>query len=324
MNRHLFKLKPDISRRLQVFAVALAALALLLAACSSGSSQAEPTSTQLTQVPEYTGIIAASEFVVGENRFPFGLVSDDGSLLENAQVNVRYYLLGPETDEFRSEVPAQFHIIEGITPHLHGDDQIHEHLESRGAYVVAKAIFDTAGFWGAEFDATTADGKRISISQRAFEVKETSSVPFVGDRVPPSQNLTLSDVDSIEDIETRVPPDDMHELSVVQALQIGKPFVVVFATPMFCVTRMCGPVTDIVAELHDRYREEVNFIHIEPWDLKAARGEGRLVPIDVALQWKLPTEPWVFVVDRNGMVASRFEGLVASVEVQDAIIAVLQ
>ena len=301
---------------------ALGAMALL-AACSSGPSEATPAANPVPGAPEYSGIIASSEFVVGENRFPFGLVSDDGSLLENAQVLVRFYLLGQESSELRGEAQAKFREIRGVTPHQHADGEIHEHLEVRGAYIIDEVSFDTPGFWGAEFVATAPDGRLIQIQQRAFEVREKSIVPFIGEPVPPSRNLTLADVDDIEEIETRIPPDNMHELSVAQALELGKPFVVVFATPMFCVTRMCGPVTDIAAALHERYKEQVNFIHIEPWDLKIARGEGRLVPIDVALDWNLPTEPWVFVVDEEGKVASRFEGLVSSEELENAITTVL-
>ena len=64
--------------------------------------------------------------------------------------------------------------------------------------------------------------------------------------------------------------------------------------------------------------------NIEPWDLKIARTEGRLVPIDIALNWNLPTEPWVFVIDEEGKVAARFEGLVYSEELESAITSVLQ
>ena len=31
-------------------------------------------------------------------------------------------------------------------------------------------------------------------------------------------------------------------------------------------------------------------------------------------EWGLPTEPWVFVVDAEGIVIARFEGLVAEEE----------
>jgi hypothetical protein len=320
----------------------LGAIGLLLAACSSASSPAAKLTPAATAtkaatiapaasgpeafVPmaEYSGIIASSEFIVGQNRFPFGLVSEDGQLLEHAQVNVRFYYLKQDSSELRAEAPAIFREVRGVTPHPHPDGEVHEHLEVRGAYTVSQVEFDTPGFWGAEFVVKTADGRQPKIQGRAFEVKSQSAVPNIGDRVPPSMNLTLADVDNIEQIETRVPPDNMHRLSVAQALERGKPFVVVFATPMFCVTRMCGPVTDITASLHDRYKEQVNFIHIEPWDLRIARGEGRLVAISVVLEWKLPTEPWVFVVDEAGRVAARFEGLVSSEELEAAILAVLR
>ena len=302
----------------------LGAIGLLLTSCSSDSPPASPQAEAFVPMAEYSGIIASSEFVVGQNRFPFGLVSEDGQLLEGAQVNVRFYYLKQESSELRSEAPAIFRQIEGVTPHLHPAGKIHEHLEVQGVYIVDQAQFDTPGFWGVEFVAKTSDGRQPKIQGRAFEVKTQSKVPNIGDMVPPSRNLTLSDVDNIEQIETRVPPDNMHELSVAQALERGRPFVVVFATPMFCVTRMCGPVTDIAASLHDRYKDEVNFIHIEPWDLSIARGEGRLVPIAVALEWNLPTEPWVFVMDQAGRVAARFEGVVSSEELEAAILTVLR
>ena len=169
--------------------------------------------------------------LVGENRFPFGMVSLDGVALEDAPVQVNFYYLGQESKELRVQ----------------------------------------------------------------------ARIPMV-----------------------RTEGTDMHELSVAQALGQGKPFVVVFATPLFCVTRMCGPVTDIAAALHEGYRDQVNFIHIEPWDLTVARAEGRLVPIQIALDWNLPTEPWVFVVDQEGRIANRFEGLVTSGELEKAITALIQ
>ena len=302
----------------------VAVVTLLLAACSSAPSTPSRSASPLPGVMDYSAIVAASEFVAGEDRFPFGLVSGDGSLLENARVQVRFYYLKQDTDELRGEAQARFLEIEGVTPHQHPGGEVHEHLELRSVYVTRGVEFDTPGFWRAEFLTRTATGQQVSVGSAAFEVKNESTAPYIGELVPPSRNLTLADVDSIEEIETRSPPDNMHELSVAQALEQGKPFVVVFATPMFCATRMCGPVTDIAAALHNRYREQVNFIHIEPWDLNIARGEGKLVPTDISLEWNLPTEPWVFVVDRSGRVAARFEGLVATDELEGALSAVLQ
>jgi hypothetical protein len=66
---------------------------------------------------------------------------------------------------------------------------------------------------------------------------------------------------------------------------------------------MCGPQTEIVQRLEPLYRRRVNFIHIEIYkDANPAHGYARTVR-----QWHLQTEPWVFVVDRRGRIAAKFE-----------------
>ena len=77
-------------------------------------------------------------------------------------------------------------------------------------------------------------------------------------------------------------------------------------------------------ELYERYQQQANFIHVEPWDLRIARGEGRLAPANFNLERKLPTELWVSVVDRSRSIAARFEGMDASDEPEGAISAVRQ
>ncbi len=86
------------------------------------------------------------------------------------------------------------------------------------------------------------------------------------------------------------------------------------------VSAICGPVTDVVASVQKRYAELASFIHIEPWDLTIARDEGRLVAAAVMSEWRLPSEPWTFVVGRDGRVVARFEGIVAGVEIERALL----
>jgi hypothetical protein len=88
---------------------------------------------------------------------------------------------------------------------------------------------------------------------------------------------------------------------------------------MFCISQICGPITDVAIEMHKRYGDRMNFIHIEPWDLKTARTEGRLVPTQLFLEWNLPTEPWVFVVGKDGKITARYEGIVANEEIEGSI-----
>ena len=273
--------------------------------------------------PEYSGILAATEFVAGQNRFPFGLIDIDGAELTEASVQVQFYSLNQEEPEFRVEAAAQWREVTGVTPHVHDNGQTHLHVEVRGLYVVDAVTLDDPGFWGAAFTVRSSDGTRPEVEGLAFQVVAESPVPNMGDPAPPTKNLTIRDVASFADISTRASEDRMHEYSVAQALERREPFVVLFATPAFCISSMCGPVADMVAAVHDRYRDRVPFIHIEPYDLTVARTEGRLVPVDAMQEWNLQTEPWLFVVGGDGKVATRFEGLVSTEELEQALLRVL-
>ena len=53
-------------------------------------------------------------------------------------------------------------------------------------------------------------------------------------------------------------------------------------------------------------------------ELEAAR-DGSLVPIETMSEWHLATEPWVFVVDADGLISASFEGILGPDEIQTAI-----
>ena len=303
--------------RTVVALLALSLAALAVAACTSGHSAEGEGARQ------YSGVLGATEFVVGQNRFPFGLVDVDGRELAGASVQVQFYALTQEEPQIKAQAAAQWREVTGVTRHIHDDGQADLHLDVRGVYVVDEVTFDEPGFWRASFLAQDGDGAQPTVQGLAFEVTEGWSGRKVGELVPPTRNLTIHDVASFADISTRAVEDEMHEYSVAQALERREPFVVLFATPVFCVSRMCGPVTDMAAAVHDRHRDRVPFIHIEPYDLTAARTEGRLVLNDAMREWDLLTEPWLFVVGADGRVAARFEGLVAAEELERELQAAL-
>ena len=81
-----------------------------------------------------------------------------------------------------------------------------------------------------------------------------------------------------------------------------------FATPKYCTSRTCGPVVDVVSAVRRRHAEgRLRFIHVEIYeDNDPAKGENHWVT-----EWKLPSEPWVFLVGADGKVRERFEGTVS-------------
>ena len=300
------------SRAARVLAVL--ALATLASACAGGSDV-----TPEPAAPSYSGVMAASEFVAGPNRFPFGIISVDGDQLADAAVTVSFYSLSQEEPELRGEAPAVWRTIEDVTPHEHAYGRTHFHVNFRGVYVVDEIELAEPGVWQAAFDAVTASGTELAVGPVAFRVVREAAAPNVGERVPATENPTIHDVASFAELSTRAVQDGMHEVSVAQALAMTRPFVVVFASPAFCVSAMCGPVTDAIAELQERFAGRAAFIHIEPWDLDTARNEGRLVRGPVMEEWRLLTEPWTFVVGPDGRVVKRFEGLVTGGEVEAAL-----
>ena len=302
--------------------VAILVLSLALAASISAWLLLDAPADPLGELPQYNSFHGASEFVVGENRFPFALASVEGEPLADANVSVGFYHL--EDDEWRHRFSrsAEYREVEGVTPHLHDDGFLHRHLDVRGQYV-ANVNFQSPGVWQARFSIFDDDESSPTVGSLAFNVLNEPIAPGVGQPVPPTHNLTIHDVSSIHEIESRDPPDDMHNLSVAQALEQHKPFVVVWSAPMFCTSAICGPVLDAAVRVQERFGDSVNFIHIEPWNLKTARAEGRLVPIPEFTEWGLTTEPWVFIIDAQGLVHDRFEGLVTDEELEQAVTAVL-
>lgn len=271
------------------------------AACSGGKNESQAVFP----------IAGNSELVVGANRFAVGLIDKDNRpVLGDAgtTVHLRFLL----SDAVRAEQDATF---VWAIPDVNG-------------FWTADVDFDQAGNWSLETDLVRG-GEELGVQPLPFAVLAQSQYPNVGDAAPPSENLTLATESNIKRISTDPNPDTaFYEMTITQALAAGKPFVVTFATPAFCQTRFCGPVVDNVKAVRPQFAAEVNFIHIEPFVLT---DEGALVegpdggpavaaPMD---QWRLRTEPWVFVVDADGRIASRFEGAASTDELTAALEAVL-
>lgn len=153
-------------------------------------------------------------------------------------------------------------------------------------------------------------------------VDEADPVPSVGEAVPESETPTLASVGGdASAITTRTPPDEsLLRYSVADSLRAGVPFVVTFSTPKFCQSRTCGPVVDVVEEVARRFEDtDVRFIHVEVFeDNDPAKGYNRWMR-----QWSLETEPWTFLVGRDGRVVERYEGVVSVLELEDAVNTVL-
>jgi hypothetical protein len=157
-------------------------------------------------------------------------------------------------------------------------------------------------------------------SSTEIAVAASSPIPAVGQRPPAIATDTLGSVHGdVKLLTTRTPPDDMHAVSFDQVL--GKrPVVLLFSTPALCVSRVCGPVTDIMLELEHEFGPGVAFIHEEVYV-----GDDPSKGLRPQLKaFHLETEPWLFTVNAKGLIAARLNGAFGVDEARAAVDAALR
>ncbi len=151
-------------------------------------------------------------------------------------------------------------------------------------------------------------------------VAASSPIPAVGTHPPAIATDTAATVNgNISLLTTRVPAENMAQASFKDVL--GKrPVILLFSTPQLCISRVCGPVTDIAVQLQHRYGNQVTFIHQEVYvDNQPSKG---LRPQLHAFH--LETEPWLFAINRQGVIVDRLEGSFGINAVTQAIKAAMQ
>ena len=155
---------------------------------------------------------------------------------------------------------------------------------------------------------------------------EASKAPAIGDAAIKSVNRTERDVESLAELTTGFMKDpDLYQLTIADAVESGKPTVIVMASPAFCTNAVCGPQVEVLRELKDEFPDSANFIHVDLYDNPdEIQGDlGRAVISPVVREWNLPSTEWSFVIDRDGRVASRFEGFCTLEELREALTSVL-
>jgi hypothetical protein len=170
------------------------------------------------------------------------------------------------------------------------------------------------------------DGRLVATDPIAAHVLAKDPVPTVGQKAPVIDTPTVKSAGgNVSSIDTRTPPDDMHEVSFKDAVG-KKPVILLFATPALCQSRVCGPVVDIAEELKTQSKGQADFIHMEiyrdntikPGCLEGTRPQTECLRPQV-LAYHLETEPWAFAIDRHGRIAARLEGAYSKTELDAAL-----
>lgn len=273
--------------------VALGLLTAFSAGCSGdGSTAAFPEGA--------LAVNASSDVAVGNNRLLVGVSLPDGTRLGSPDDTVSIEIAPLEDPSATTAFPARF---TWIVPDVVGIYTADVEVDRPGAWSLAVIPDDGA-----------------AVTPTAFQAREQPLTPAVGTAAISVPTPTLADA-TIEALTTDPAPDPrFYETSLDDAVASGRPTVVVFATPAFCQTASCGPMLDVVKDVATA-EPDVGFVHVEVYEGFGEEGfapdAAHLAPAIEA--WGLPSEPWVFVVDGDGTIVAKFEGVLDPADLRDVL-----
>jgi hypothetical protein len=254
---------------------------------------------------------AAGRFYVGTNRFPFGVFTAGRDQITDAQVAI--YAAPGRGVKGRAVGPFPARIEDLTTkPAFRAKTTADDPSAAQVAYVTDVPL-DKPGPWAFAALVKTGGSYQYSLLPTPRPVGEYPA-PQVGQQAPVVHTPTLGEVSNISQIDTRVPPDDMHGDDLADVLGT-KPVVLLFATPALCQSRVCGPVTDIAEQVKQEFGDRVAFIHQEVYNNNQI-SDG---PRPQMTAYNLDTEPWLFVIDRTGNVSTVLQGPFSVQELDTAV-----
>ncbi|MDQ3941038.1 MAG: hypothetical protein M3238_06800 [Actinomycetota bacterium] len=301
-------------------AVAAVLCVIALAACGP-DGDGEPRADDTGDADELIVQAANFDLAAGEKtRFMAGVLTPDQLFVSYGTVDMKFFYLGTKEGSGTAQPgpteTGRFLAIEGsgategpiAAPASRG----------RGVYA-AQVTFDRAGFWAVELTAELDGAARTG--QSVFEVFEEHRIPTVGDRALRTDNRTLSSdvprqaLDSRARTSGEIPDAALHRTTIADSIRAREPALVVLSTPVYCQSRFCGPVTDMVAGLQKDYGDRANFIHIEIW-FNFQRQEVNKAAAEWLFRKGDLTEPWIFLIGDDGRIVARWDNVALREEIE--------
>jgi len=265
----------------------------------------------------------AEVFYPGPNRYPFGVFDPDEQEVPDAEVALYFSRVPEPKTRAKSKsgnrgqaakaaksaldqpahgpFPAAIESL-AVEPEFRAEPT-GEGPETASVVYSAELNLPSDGGWLVAA-VLKEDGELKGAVLRSAIAGEFKRIPKPGGKAPVIHTPTAQDVGGdLSKITTRVPPDTQNEVDYAEVL--GKePIVLLFATPQFCQSQVCGPVVDVAEQAKQEYGDKAAFIHMEIYN---ENDPGRLVRPQVRA-FRLPTEPYLFTIDRRGIVRDTVEG----------------
>jgi hypothetical protein len=253
---------------------------------------------------------SVSLLVPGKNRFGFGLFDRQRKQITDAPGAL--YIARNENSRVSGPYVARWETLEVKGHYL--SKTVATDPDAAKTLYVADVPFKKPGKY-VVLGLFRLDNRLLGAGTTVRVIKG-SNVPQVGDAAPKIDTPTKASVGGdLSKIDTRDPHDDMHDVNFADAY--GKrPIVILFATPALCQSRVCGPVVDIAEQVrHARPKDDVAWIHMEIYkNNKVVDGYTSQF-----LRYHLPSEPFLFAINRKGKIAAEIEGAFSADELTKAV-----
>ncbi|MEP6953827.1 MAG: hypothetical protein ABI950_07190 [Solirubrobacteraceae bacterium] len=316
--------------------ISLVALALVATGCGSSDGgdstsppQPQPTA-QPADFPSATGkslndlaamaetkgpVLAPSVSVLtkGQNRFGFALFDLARKQITGTAVAV--YTARNDGSGLRGPYVARSESL-AVKPQFQSKTTASDPDAAKAVYV-ADVPFKANGK-RIVIGLARLDGRLLLTNPFSVSVGDHNGPPRVGEKAIRVHTKTLTDVggDGTQ-LDTRRPVAEDLLADDFADVMGKRPAVITFATPLLCQSRVCGPVVDVVEQVKATAPKDVAFIHQEIYNGNAVNKGFR----PQVAAWRLPTEPWTFVIGRDGRIAERLQGAFSPGELQRAVAA---
>ncbi len=311
-------------------AAACAAVALTLGSCGGGDDDSgsmegddrvgaaqpfpDPKARTLDELRRGLGpgpLMATSVSVLepGRNRFAFALF--DRTRRQIGDTPAAIYVAPEGGAVVEGPYPAEYRSLE-VADQYSSQTVEHDRDAAHSIYV-ADVPFKREGRYEV-LGVTQLDQRVVGGTPVKVTVERPETPPEVGDPVPRVHTPTRAEVSDVAEIDTREPPSTMHEHDLADVLG-RRPVMLLFATPRLCRSRVCGPVIDVLEQVKADHPDDAVFIHMEIWN-RNSRDAGQRPQVRA---FGLPSEPWLYALDRRGRVAARIEGAFSAEEAEEAL-----
>ncbi len=261
----------------------------------------------------------------GRNRFGFGLFDRGGKQVTDGDVAL--YAAHGASGKVEGPLPAR---VESLATEaaFTSETTAKDPAAAKAVYVVRDIPMSSYGEW--RLVALIKRGGNLAATRVPSAVvgppvaggggsKSSRPPPSVGQPALRIHTPTAASVGGdLAKITTRIPPDTMNRDDLYNVLG-RKPVALLFATPQFCQSRTCGPVVDEAEQVQQETGGKAAFIHVEIYN---QNDPNKGVRPQVSA-YRLPSEPWLFVIDRHGVIRTRIEGAFGISELKDAVDAVI-